>query len=41
MGKVVAEAKSGRVLGGQICGPHATDLIHEILLAVHLGATAE
>ena len=39
--KVVAEAKSGRVIGGQICGPHATDLIHEILLAVHLGATAE
>ena len=39
--KVVAEAKSGRVLGGQICGPHATDLIHELVLAVHLGATAE
>ncbi len=39
--KVIAEAKSGRVLGGQICGPHATDLIHELVLAVHLGATAE
>ena len=39
--KVVAEAKSGRVIGGQICGPHATDLIHELVLAVHLGATAE
>ncbi len=39
--KIVAEAGSGRVVGGQICGPHATDLIHEVVLAVHVGATVE
>jgi dihydrolipoamide dehydrogenase len=39
--KVVADAASGKVIGGQICGPHATDLIHELVLAVHVGATAE
>ena len=39
--KLVVDAESGKVIGGQICGPHATDLIHEVVLAVHLGATAE
>lgn len=39
--KVVADAESGRIIGAQICGPHATDLIHELVLAVHTGATAE
>jgi dihydrolipoamide dehydrogenase len=39
--KVVADAKCGAVLGAQICGAHATDLIHELVLAVSLGATAE
>jgi dihydrolipoamide dehydrogenase len=39
--KIIAEAASGRVLGAQICGPHATDIIHEIVLAVHVGATVE
>jgi dihydrolipoamide dehydrogenase len=39
--KVIVDAASGKVIGGQICGPHATDLIHEIVLAVYLGATAE
>jgi dihydrolipoamide dehydrogenase len=39
--KIVADAASGRVLGGQICGPHATDLIHEVVLAVRLGATVQ
>lgn len=39
--KIVADAASGKVLGGQICGPHATDLIHEVVLAVHLGATVQ
>lgn len=38
--KIVVDAGSGRIVGGQICGPHATDLIHEIVLAVRLGATA-
>jgi dihydrolipoamide dehydrogenase len=39
--KLVVDAGSGKVIGGHICGPHATDLIHEVVLAVHLGATAE
>jgi dihydrolipoamide dehydrogenase len=39
--KIVADAASGKVLGGQICGLHATDLIHEVVLAVHLGATVQ
>ena len=39
--KIVADAESGKVLGGHICGPHATDLVHELVLAIHLGATAE
>jgi dihydrolipoamide dehydrogenase len=39
--KIVVDAASGKILGGQICGPHATDLIHEIVLAVSVGATAQ
>ena len=39
--KVVADAKTGKVLGGQICGLHATDLIHELVLAVYAGVTAQ
>ena len=39
--KIVADAKTGAVLGGQICGPHATELIHELVLAVQTGVTAE
>jgi len=35
------DAKTGKVLGGHIIGPHATELIHEVALAIHLGATAE
>ena len=41
MAKVVVKAATGQVIGGQIVGPHATDLIHEVVLAVRLGATAE
>ncbi|MBD3349357.1 MAG: dihydrolipoyl dehydrogenase [Candidatus Eisenbacteria bacterium] len=32
--KVVARASDGEVLGGVIVGPHASDLIHEVALAV-------
>jgi dihydrolipoamide dehydrogenase len=39
--KVIVDRESGKVVGGQICGPHATELIHELVLAVHVGATAE
>jgi len=32
--KVLCEAASGRVVGGVVVGPHASDLIHEVALAV-------
>ncbi len=37
--KVVVDAESDRILGVHILGAHATDLIHEAALAMHLGAT--
>lgn len=37
--KVIADAESDRILGVHILGAHATDLIHEAALAMHLGAT--
>jgi dihydrolipoamide dehydrogenase len=38
--KVIAEAKSGVILGVHILGSHAADLIHEAALAMQVGATA-
>jgi dihydrolipoamide dehydrogenase len=38
--KVIAEAKSGRILGVHIIGAHAADLIHEAALAMQVGAPA-
>jgi dihydrolipoamide dehydrogenase len=29
------------VIGGHVIGPRATDLIHEVVLAVQMGLTAE
>jgi dihydrolipoamide dehydrogenase len=37
---LVAEKKSDTIVGGQIVGPHASDLIAEIALAIRLGAKA-
>ena len=39
--KIVAEAKYGEVLGVNIFGPHATDLIGEAVLAMQLEGTAQ
>ncbi len=39
MVKVIADAESDRILGVHILGAHATDLIHEAGLAMHVGAT--
>ena len=39
--KVVADAKSGRLLGAHIIGPRATDLIAEATLAIQNGLTME
>lgn len=39
--KLIADGRSGRLLGAHIVGPHAADLVHEAALALELGATAE
>ena len=39
--KLVADAATGKLLGGHIIGHHATDIVHEIVLAIHTGQTAE
>lgn len=39
--KVVADAANGRVLGVQIVGPEASNLISEAALAIEMGATLE
>jgi dihydrolipoamide dehydrogenase len=39
--KIVSEAATDRVLGVHICGAHATDLVHEGVLAIKMGATAK
>jgi dihydrolipoamide dehydrogenase len=40
MVKVIADETSDKVLGVHICGAHATDMIHEGVLAMKMGATA-
>ncbi len=39
--KVLFDAESGRVIGAGICGAHAGELLHEAVLALEMGATAE
>jgi dihydrolipoamide dehydrogenase len=39
--KIVCEPGGGKVMGGVIVGARASDLVHEITLAVHAGLTAE
>jgi dihydrolipoamide dehydrogenase len=39
--RLVCEAGTGRVLGAHLMGPHATDLVAELALAVQMGATAD
>ncbi|MDM8556783.1 dihydrolipoyl dehydrogenase [Desulfococcaceae bacterium HSG7] len=36
--KIVSDAQSGKILGAHIIGPHATDLIAEVVLAIKMGA---
>jgi pyruvate/2-oxoglutarate dehydrogenase complex dihydrolipoamide dehydrogenase (E3) component len=38
--KLLADPESGALLGGAVVGPEATELIHEVAIAMHLGATA-
>jgi dihydrolipoamide dehydrogenase len=39
--KIVADAKTDRILGAHIVGPRASDLIAELTLAMEFGASAE
>jgi dihydrolipoamide dehydrogenase len=39
--KIVSERKYGEILGVHIVGPHASDLIHEAVAAIHLEATVD
>jgi dihydrolipoamide dehydrogenase len=38
--RIVADAKTDKLLGAQIMGPHATDLIAEVALGISRGATS-
>lgn len=37
--KLVADATSGEILGGTVVGPHASDLIHEVVVAMAFRST--
>ena len=39
--RIVADEETGFVLGGQIVGPEASELVAEVALAVEMGATVE
>jgi pyruvate/2-oxoglutarate dehydrogenase complex dihydrolipoamide dehydrogenase (E3) component len=39
--KLLAHAETGAIIGGGVAGPEATELIHEIAVAMYLGATAQ
>jgi dihydrolipoamide dehydrogenase len=39
--KVVSETKYDELLGVHIIGPHATEIIHEAIISLHLESTAE
>ncbi|HWS56809.1 MAG TPA: dihydrolipoyl dehydrogenase [Pyrinomonadaceae bacterium] len=39
--KVVSETKYDELLGVHVIGPHATEIIHEAIVAMHLESTAE
>lgn len=38
--KLMADSGSGEIIGGCVVGPHASDLIHEIVVAMHFRSTA-
>jgi dihydrolipoamide dehydrogenase len=39
--KVVSETRYDELLGVHIIGPHATEIIHEAIVSLHLESTAE
>lgn len=38
--KLIADRNTKRIVGGAVVGPHASELIHEIVVAMRFGATA-
>lgn len=38
--KLIADAREGRILGGAVVGPEASEIIHEIVVAMAFNATA-
>lgn len=39
--KMLASADDGKILGASILGPHGSDLIHEVIVAMYYGATVK
>jgi pyruvate/2-oxoglutarate dehydrogenase complex dihydrolipoamide dehydrogenase (E3) component len=39
--KLIADAQTGEIVGGAVVGPEASELIHEIVVAMHFRATAK
>ena len=39
--KIIADEETDKILGGHIIGPHASDLIHEVALAMEKGLTVK
>lgn len=39
--KILADAGNGKILGSQIVGPHASDLIHELVAFMYFGGTVQ
>jgi dihydrolipoamide dehydrogenase len=39
--KIVADKKYDEILGAHVIGPHATEIIHECIVAMHLESTAD
>jgi len=39
--KILADAKSGKILGSQIVGPRASDLIHEMVAVMYYGGSVQ
>ena len=38
--KMIGDAETEEILGASVIGPHATELIHELVVALHFCATA-
>ncbi|MES2307531.1 MAG: dihydrolipoyl dehydrogenase [Verrucomicrobiota bacterium] len=38
--KLISDSKNGKILGGSIIGPHASELIHEIIAVMYFKGTA-